>query len=130
MTTPTPPRRRFRYSLRTLFGVVAMFAIGSYWLAMPTILAQKFLRAIEEEDYAQAATLFVPRDEQHPYRFPIGIKNDPAGRKPRVTLKPLTFDELTRGIRTIHATVPSGWNSDSLNIWATRNGLVVRGGTG
>jgi hypothetical protein len=49
---------RFRFSIRVLFVATAIVAAGCYWLMLPTIVAKRFVRAVESADYAAADNCF------------------------------------------------------------------------
>ena len=51
-------RTRFRFSLRALFLLATVVAVLCYWLMLPTIVAKRFLRAIDSADYATADNCF------------------------------------------------------------------------
>ena len=49
---------RLRYSIRVLFVATALVAAGCYWLMLPTIMAKRFVRAVDTADYALADNCF------------------------------------------------------------------------
>jgi hypothetical protein len=52
-----------RYSLRAMFVVVTISAIALYWfVARPTVLANRFVSAIEARDYETAKSLLVDKN--------------------------------------------------------------------
>jgi hypothetical protein len=49
---------RLRYSIRVLLVATAIVAAGCYWLMLPTIMAKRFIRAVDTADYALADNCF------------------------------------------------------------------------
>src|SRR5947208_2496467 len=49
---------RLRYSIRVLLLATAIVAAGCYWLMLPTIMAKRFIRAVDTADYALADNCF------------------------------------------------------------------------
>ena len=54
---------RLRFGLRSLAAAIVIAALGSYWLARPSILADRFVHAMEAGDYAVMERLFSEHGE-------------------------------------------------------------------
>jgi hypothetical protein len=115
--------RMRRFSLRILFLATALVAAGCYWLILPTINAQGFVRAVARRDYARADDCF--RDRQHQFLFNWNDKH--WHFKASAGLEPWSFREFMRGERLVRLRVTSGDATVRTSEWivaATRSGLL------
>jgi VanZ family protein len=103
-----------RYSLRLVFLAMAAAALVCYWLMLPTMNAQRFVRALQQREYATAESLFMASSKEFPGEFK---KFAFAEFEPR--LLPLTWSELWKGERRVLVTINYG-----------NEGATARGGAG
>jgi VanZ family protein len=119
------PRTWHRYSLRTLFVVMTLGALACYWMMLPTMNAQRFVRAIQQHDYATAESLFMASSK----KFPGDFKNFPVVEL-EPSLQPLTWSELWKGERAIFVTISFGntkaaTTTGVAGVFAYRRGLAM-----
>jgi VanZ family protein len=118
------PRTRRRFSLKTLFLLMTITAAACYWMMLPTMNAQSFMRAIQLHDYATAESLFASEDNA----FPGGFKNYDHFDA-HVKLAPLTWGDLWKGERRISVTIDYGDDAGLIgcgaDIYAHRHGLQL-----
>jgi len=124
---------RPRFSLRWLFLGTALFAVFCYWLILPTVVANRFVRALAEMDYKLADTCFRSTND----RFLFDSNEKHWHFKAQAELGPRSFAHLLRGQRIISLTVMYGdagpLRVSICTVIATRRGLLtplVTGGTG
>jgi hypothetical protein len=95
---------RPRFSLRWLFIATTLIALLCYWIILPTIVAERFVRAAATDNYERADNCFrnvedkflVKWNEKH-WRF-----------KARGKPEPRTSKQLLRGPRVVVLTVMYG----------------------
>ena len=88
---------RLRFSLRTLFIVTTLLAAAFYWFVLPTLTAQRFIRAIARGDF-QAADAYFSDDGD---RF-LKMWNDKHwGFLPQAELLPLSLAQLLAARREV-----------------------------
>jgi hypothetical protein len=89
---------RFRFSLRTFFLLLALFAVACYlWLTRPSQLAAQFAGAINSENYQAADRLF-RRSADH---FLAEWADDRWAFQARCDVRPLTFTQVLFGRRHV-----------------------------
>jgi hypothetical protein len=99
--------RWIRFSLRTLLVLTALVAGLCYWLARPTLLAERFAAAIQAADYTAADKLCADPDRQF-FHLMMG---DLQPRAPKdsipvtVTMQRRTWRDLCRGQRHMELTL-------------------------
>jgi hypothetical protein len=96
---------RPRFRLRTLFALTAVAAAGCYlWVARPTVLANRFVAAVNRNDYLAADALFQPGP-----LVPDEFKPLVADRL-RLTarLEPRTWHDFVHGCRRIELQYAKG----------------------
>ena len=71
--------KRLRFSLRTALAAMTIVAVILYWCSRPSILAQRFVDAVNNADYAAADAMFTDNE----YRFAPGQSKISATRMPR-----------------------------------------------
>ena len=100
-------RRWFRFALRTMFVVLTFCALGSYWLARPTILAHQFVAAFKAGDYAKAESMFALDSENG--RVLAGQFGTKRQRKrTTISIAPITWWHFLSLKRDIYVEVPDG----------------------
>jgi len=116
-------RVRIRFSLRSLLLLTVVVAGGCYWMALPSVYAQRFVTAVAAGDYAAADALFADPDD----RFLEQWDNDYTIIQRRAQVEPSSWRERWRGerqisVRLIYRT-PVRTNGYVARIVATRGGL-------
>ena len=115
---------RLRYSLRVLLVLSAVVPLAVYWLALPTLNAQRFVAAIAARDYATAEALCLSADDKFP-----GDWTRHAHFNPQAGISPLTWSDLRRGERQLSVGIAygdgGGIASCSLECTATRRGIEL-----
>jgi VanZ family protein len=113
-----------RYSLKTLFIAMTVIAVVCYWLMLPTMNAQRFVRAIQQRDYATAESLFIASSDKFPGDYK---RSDILETEPRIYS--LTWSALWNGERRILVTTRSGDKQGTIRFGATilayRQGLAL-----
>ena len=108
MEAPKPIKRRwFRFSLRTMFVALTFCALGSYWLAKPTILAHEFVAAFEAGDYAKVESMFV-LDSENGKVLAKQFGTKQQLKRTTVSIEPITWRRFLGLRRDIHVEVPDG----------------------
>lgn len=97
-----------RYSLRSLFIAITIASAFCYWLARPTLIAHRFMRAIAAGDYATAETLFLTTHTKESWVFPGPFGTDDQIRRTTISLFPLTLRDIVLRQRYIGIDVPYG----------------------
>ena len=112
----------FRYSLRAFLVVSALVPLAVYWLALPTLNAQRFAAAIESRDYPAAEALCISTKDKFP-----GTWTQHQHFEPRAGISPLTWQDLRRGERRLFVGIAygdgNGLASCGLECTATRRGV-------
>ena len=112
----------FRYSLRAFLVVSALVPLAAYWLALPTLNAQRFVAAIDARDYSAAEALCVTGKDKFPDSW---TKHEHF--EPRAGLSPLTWEDVKRGERRLFVGIAYGDGhglvSCGLECTATRRGI-------
>jgi VanZ family protein len=120
-TRPVPWRG---YSLKTLFIAMTIVALACYWLMLPTMNAQRFVRAIHLHDYATAESLFASEDDAFPGSF-----KDYDHFVANAQLASLTWDDLWKGERRVSIAINYGDDGGIIgcgaDIHARRDGLKL-----
>ena len=122
-TEPRKPRSRFRFSLRVLLVAIALMAGVCYWLILPTIEAERFVRAVDSGDFESADACFHrPKD-----RFFVSWNEKNWAFKPEAELESWSFAEFIGGRRRVAIRITYG-NPGRIRdlegtIIATRSGL-------
>ena len=112
----------WRYSLRTFLVLSALAPVVVYWLALPTLQAQRFTAAIAARDYPAAEALCVPASKKFP-----GDWTEHKTFEPKAGISPLTWEDLRRGERRLYVGIAygdgHGLASCGLECTATRRGI-------
>lgn len=88
---------RLRFSLRTLLLATTIVAAACYELVLPTINAQRFVRAVAAENYELADAYFHDPDDKFLFDW-----NEKHWRfKALAELEPWSFSEFVRGRRLV-----------------------------
>jgi VanZ family protein len=111
------PRTWPRYSLKTLFVAMTLVALTCYWMMLPTINAQRFVRAIQERDYAAADNLFIDENRF----FEAAQTTEALGNNP--ILSPLTWRELWTGHRHISLPMNAEAGGEYVHFLVNRQGV-------
>jgi VanZ family protein len=121
---PGRARAWYQFSLRTVFVAMTVIAVVCYFLVLPTMHAQRFVRAVADRDYATAEQLFTSGSDTIPGTF-----KQHRVFKPHVDLAPMTWSDFWRGRRTIGVTIQYGDDSGiavcAAAIESDRRGLKV-----
>jgi hypothetical protein len=124
MAAPHVTAPRWRFSLRFLLLAAALVPVGVYWLALPTIYAQRFSAALSRRDFAAAEALCI----DHKRAFP-GNWKEHSYFEPRAIVKHLTLADLWAGERRLFVGIAygddSGIASASVECTATRHGIEI-----
>jgi hypothetical protein len=111
-------RPRFRYSLRLLLILTALAAAGCYWwIARPTMLANRFVRAVQSEQFALANQQFANPDDamlarqraghKYPTEYPtesayaVPFQDEPYDVEWHAKVHPRTWGDMFAGRRRI-----------------------------
>jgi hypothetical protein len=90
-----------------MFVALTFCALGSYWLAKPTILAHEFVAAFEAGDYAKVESMFVLDGENgRVLAEQFGTKRQL--KRTTVSIEPITWRRFLGLRRDIHVEVPDG----------------------
>lgn len=113
---------RFRYSVRALLVVLSLAGIGAYWVALPSVNAFQFSRALNSHDYQIADSLFADEKRGSPAGWAGG------GWEPNAQPMPLTFRQVWQGERWIRIEAVRGDRDGTheifaFNCLATRKGI-------
>jgi hypothetical protein len=118
------PLPRLKFSLRWLLLASALFPAGLYWLALPTLNAQRYAAAINRGDFAAADKLCLDPER----RFP-GDWTKHTTFEPRARLKPASWQDWRSGRRELYVAISygdgGGIASCGVELEATRNGIEV-----
>jgi hypothetical protein len=114
----------WRYSLRTFLVLSALVPVAVYWLALPTLNAQRFTSAIAARDYPAAEALCATDEDKFP-----GHWTEHKTFEPKAGISPLTWDDFRRGERRLYVGIAygdgSGLASCGLECTATRRGIEL-----
>jgi hypothetical protein len=98
--------------------------VGLYWLALPTLNAQRYVAAINRGDWAAADELCVDTVDPFPGDWPRH-----KTFQPRASLEPATWDDWRSGRRQLYVVINygdgSGLASCGLEATATRRGIEL-----
>jgi hypothetical protein len=115
---------RWRFSLRFLLLAAAFVPVAVYWLALPTLYAQRFDAALTRGDYAAAEALCLDRKSTFP-----GHWKEHSYFEPRVIVNHLTLADLWAGRRQLFVGIAygdgTGIASAGLKCTATRHGIDI-----
>jgi hypothetical protein len=118
------PLPRLKFSLRWLHLASALLPAGLYWLALPTLNAQRYAAAINRGDFAAADKLCLDPER----RFP-GDWTKHTTFEPRARLKPASWQDWRSGRRELYVAISygdgGGIASCGVELEATRNGIEV-----
>ena len=106
-----------------MFIVTTIVAAGCYWLMLPTVNAQRFVRAVAAAKYASADAYFCNADDQ----FLSNSNNKRWHFKATAELAPWSLQQLLKGKRLVRIRVTSGDATVRTSEWlvaATRAGLL------
>jgi hypothetical protein len=109
--------------LRTLLTLTAILADGCYWLILPTIHAERFVRAVSAADYERADDCF--RDPND--RFLLGWNSRHWHFSANAEVEPWSLAQLMRSERLVRLRVTSGDATVRTRDWiipATRAGAL------
>ena len=113
-----------RFSLRWLLLASALIPAGLYWLALPTLQAQRYAAAVNRGDYVAADKLCVDPSRSFP-----GDWTQHKTFEPKASLKPATWQDLRTGRRQLFVGIAygddSGLASCGVELAATRRGIEV-----
>lgn len=96
-------RWRWRFSLRFLILAAAIIPAAAYWLALPTINAQRFVSAVNGGKFEAAERLCLDPED----RFP-GSWKESKHFDPRASLQEFKLGNLWRGERPLYIAVTYG----------------------
>jgi hypothetical protein len=117
-------RPALRFSLRWLLVASALIPVGIYWLALPTLYAQRYAAAINRGDWTAAEKLCVDPQRSFPGDWP-----QHKAFEPRASLQPVTWQDVRSGQRQVVVGISygdgSGLASCGVEIAATRHGIEV-----
>ena len=89
---------RLRFSLKMMLVAVALVAIGSYWLMLPTVRARRFVRLVDSGQLdAAEAMLPASMNEASPHRQTVHNAHG-------ASLQGMTLEQLLRGERRVIVT--------------------------
>jgi hypothetical protein len=118
------PIPRFKFSLRWLLLASALLPAGLYWLALPTLYAQRYAAAINRGDFAAADKLCLDRERAFP-----GEWTRHSTFEPRAAVKPASWRDMRRGRRQLFVSINygdgEGLASCCVELEATRRGIEV-----
>jgi hypothetical protein len=97
-------RSRFRFSLRALLIAFALVAGICYWLILPTIEAERFVRAVDSGDFKSADACFHRPED----RFFVTWKEKNWAFKPQAELESWSFTEFVEGRRRVAIRITYG----------------------
>lgn len=123
-TTTTFKKWRMRFSLRDLFVITTLAAIGAYWWSvLPTTLAKQFITAIQQEQYDAADRMFPTAED----RFLAELYKQANRFEVEALLEPKDQNNNWPSSRVIALRITYGtWNhasTYSVRIHVTRSGL-------
>jgi hypothetical protein len=114
----------WRFSLRTFLVMSALTPVAVYWLALPTLNAQRFTAAIAARDFPAAEALCVPAGDKFP-----GSWTAHDTFEPQAGISPLTWQDVRRGERRLFVGIAygdgNGIASCGLECIATRRGIEL-----
>jgi hypothetical protein len=117
-------RPRLRFSLRALFIVVTLSSAAAYWLALPTLNAQRYAAAINAGDYPAADRLCLDARRVFP-----GDWTRHATFQSSAHVSPLRWADVRRGERRIDVAIHygdgDGFASCGVECTATWRGIEV-----
>ncbi len=118
-------RLGLRFSLRWLLVASALIPAGIYWLALPTLYAQRYAAALNRGDYPAADALCIDPQRGFPDDWPRQHKTF----HPRASLLPATWQDVRSGQRQVVVGINygdgNGLASCGVEITATRRGIEV-----
>jgi hypothetical protein len=94
---------RWRFSLRSLIVAAALLPLIAYWLLLPTIVARRYVTALNAGNYRAADQLCLDPKEAFP-----GDWTRHQTFHPRAELSPLTWQDFRRGQRRILVAINYG----------------------
>ena len=97
-------RPRLRFSLRTLFVAATVVAVVCYWMIRPTIIAERFVRAVSAKNYERADACFRSVDD----RFLLEMNEKHWRFFAQAELQPGSYKEFVRGHRRIELQMSYG----------------------
>jgi hypothetical protein len=113
-----------RFSLRWLLLAGALIPAGLYWLALPTLNAQRYVAAINRGDWADADALCSNPERLFPGDWPRHETFHPTA-----TLQPATWRDWRTGQRQLYVVINYGDGGGlagcGLEATATRRGIEV-----
>jgi hypothetical protein len=102
----------------------ALVPLAVYWLALPTLNAQRFVAAISARDYPAADALCVSASDKFP-----GDWTRHQHFEPKAGISPLSWQDLKRGERRLFVGIAygdgNGLASCGLECTATRRGIEL-----
>ena len=111
---------RLRFSLKMMLVAVALVALGSYWLMLPTIRARRFAQLIDSGDIVAAeAMLPESMNEASPHRRTVHHANG-------ASLRDMTLKQLIIGERRVIVTEDPNAFEDGAKLGANAEYIVSR----
>lgn len=118
-------RKPLRFSLRTLFAGATLVALACYWMIRPTVIAERFVRAVSAKNYERADAYF--RDPNDRFLFDMQEKHWRFFA--RAELEPCSFRDFVRGHRLVGLQVSYGdagpMRKLTWTVIVTRGGLLA-----
>jgi hypothetical protein len=115
---------RWRFSLRFLLIATAVLPLAAYWLALPTLNAQRYAAAINSGNYATADKLCVDPKQAFP-----GDWTRHKTFQPTAGIKVFDWRDVLKGRRDIYVMISygdgSGIASCGVQCVAKRGGIEV-----
>ncbi|HEY2840172.1 MAG TPA: hypothetical protein VGJ26_13540 [Pirellulales bacterium] len=94
-----------------MFAAVTIAAIGVYWLSRPTVLANRFVRLLQAQEYSEAEKLLLRASDRNQFVAAF-YDQDPAWAPQKIErshvairVSPLTFWQIISGARYLHVSV-------------------------
>jgi hypothetical protein len=113
-----------RYSLRAFLLAGALIPVGAYWLALPTLNAQRYMEALNGKKFETADALCLDRQLLFPGNW---TKHEHLDLQPG--LSPLTWSEFLSGQRRLYVGITYGDGTGlvgcGVECTATRRGIEV-----
>jgi hypothetical protein len=99
---------RPRFSIRTLLILTALAAASCYWwIARPTIVAERFVAALALDDQTTLESLWIDAEIED---FRLAYLYGPIGKNSlELTLAPRTWQDIWRGQRSIELVGKGGF---------------------
>ena len=112
---------RLRFSLRTLLIGVTLTALCLWWFTVPTLTAQRYVRALEQGDFETANGLCHGSN-----RFPGGLmSNSEVRTELNVTLFPITWEDAFSRTRRISVGITTSYDDGMVSSGV---GCTAKGG--